>query len=68
MIPSDHYAGLFLRTLRERIANLEADLLKGGASDFASYRDKVGELRGLKTAVLTAQEALKAVTEEPDDE
>lgn len=37
-------------------------LVDGSALDFAQYREKVGEIRGLTTAILICQEAEKQLS------
>lgn len=39
------------RTLRERVENMEKDLAMGTAEDFAAYKEKCGEISGVKYAI-----------------
>jgi hypothetical protein len=51
------------RELMEMRASLIAGLAEGAAKDFADYRDKVGEIRGLSNAISICQDAKKQLSE-----
>lgn len=67
MTPADHVIDLLKTKLSDHI-NATHRLITRGVDDFARYRELVGELRAYSTALDAAKEALKAVTEGPDDE
>jgi hypothetical protein len=54
--------------ISERTVEVEESLGKGAAQDFAGYREKVGEIRGLRSAGDIAAELLKATLEDDDDD
>ena len=68
MTPADHVIDLFKVKLRDRIEQTARLLLSGGVEDYPRYRELVGELRAFNAAMDAAKEALKAATEDPDDE
>ena len=67
MTPADHVIDLLKAKLSDHI-NATHRLITTGVDDFARYRELVGELRAYSTALDAAKEALKAVTEGPDDD
>ena len=67
MTPADHVIDLFKTKLAQNIERT-CLLITAGVDDFARYRELVGELRAYSTALVAAKEALKAVTEGPDDD
>ena len=67
MTPADHVIDLLKTKLSDHI-NATRRLITTGVDDFARYRELVGELRAYSTALDAAKEALKAVTEGPDDD
>ena len=67
MTPADHVIDLLKVKLSRHIDRTHL-LITSGVDDFARYRELVGELRAYSTALDAAKEALKAVTEGPEDE
>jgi hypothetical protein len=65
--PADHVIDLLKVKLSKSIDQTHL-LITTGVDDFARYRELVGELRAYSTALKAAKEALKAVTEGPEDE
>lgn len=51
------------KVLREARDNLISGLADGSAKDFADYRDKTGEIRGLNVAISICQNARKQLSE-----
>lgn len=51
------------RALTEARDSLIAGLADGSAKDFADYRDKTGEIRGLNVAISICQNARKQLSE-----
>lgn len=67
MTPADHVIDLFKVKLRDRMEKVST-LMMLGVDDFPHYRELVGEFRAYSAALADAKEALKAATEDPDDE
>ena len=67
MTPADHVIDIFKAKLAQNIERT-CVLITSGVDDFARYRELVGELRAYSAALDAAKEALKAVTEGPEDE
>lgn len=62
----DEYERL-LKLFREEKQASEEFLTTGGAKDFATYREVVGVLRGLGTAIQITTDLLRRQTDDDDD-
>lgn len=48
---ADPWVYAFGRTMREKLEQLESQLVLGGATDYAAYRELVGEIRGIQNCM-----------------
>lgn len=67
MTPADYLFDLLKHKTSARIETVMQQMTRG-VDDYIRYRELVAEIRAYSTALSDAKEALKAVTEDPDDE
>jgi hypothetical protein len=65
--PADYLYDLLKHKTAARIETVMQQMTRG-VDDYIRYRELVAEIRAYSTALSDAKEALKAVTEDPDDE
>ena len=68
MTPADYLFDLLKHKIAARIESVIDQMTRGAVDDYTRYRELVAEIRAYSTALSDAKEALKAVTEDPDDE
>ena len=67
MTPADYLYDLLKHKISARIETVMQQMTRG-VDDYIRYRELVAEIRAYSTALSDAKEALKAVTEDPDDD
>jgi hypothetical protein len=59
---------LLSRALEEHLKVLQDGIMRGACEDYAAYRDKVGEIRGIRFAMDYIVEARKRLGEDGDEQ
>jgi hypothetical protein len=55
------------REIDQKLANLRTQLLEGGATDYAQYRELCGEIRGIQSCMAELKRVTKRLGNPDDD-